>query len=415
MKAELTIALPGKVNPLYDRVPQRSFRAVLRVFLLLLQGILNGAGVASRAVSGGRAVVSTTIEYATAYAQALVTVAAPANSATVTLNGQALTGSQYRASGTVTFASCANNDTITVNGVIFTAKTSPAGAYQFTRGVSDTADAAAFIAKLNAATLATNDAAATGVVGLIEGSSAVAVATVYAIAEGTAGNALTLASSSNTTLAVSGAVLANGAAAANNGFDRIGGNARTARSIVKNLGLSSTAILSDHVLGACRNVIVTIASALAGDWIQVGSTKLFATKDATDASAGGARTATVRDEMWSLSDSDTHAAVSFCNCVNTHPHLRDRYYASNASGVVTIQERPPEATAAPAIVTSNGTRLAVTGSATNFADSAIVLFQGKRPGVQGNICTIATSSGTTLAITGALSRLAGGTSTTVAL
>lgn len=416
MKSTVTVQAPDRVNPFYDRPAQRSFRQVVRAFVTILNMVIDGTGIPRRGLDGGRNVISTQIEYATAFSQAVVTSAAPADAATITLNGTALTGHQHRASGTVTFSSANDGDTVTVNGVVFTAKTSPTGNYQFARGVSDTADAAAFVAKVNVATNATNDAAATGVQGLIEGTSAGAIATVYAVSEGAAGNAYTLASSNGGRLAVSGSTLANGAAAVNNEFDRVGNDKRTARSVVTNLGLSSSAILSDHFQAACRTAVVTFVSVAVNDWVRIGQMKFFATKDATDASPGGARTATVRDELFSQSDSDTHAATSFCNAVNNHPRLKDKFYADSVAGVATIHERPPEpTTSSTEIQTSSNTTLAITGGATIFADSAAVIIQGKRPGVSGNSCTIATSSGGTLAITGGLSRLGGGTSTTVTL
>lgn len=74
-----------------------------------------------------------------------------------------------QASGTITCASVANNDTIIIGGLTFTAKTSPSGSVEFTRGVSDTADAADLAAKINAhatLSLVVSAAAASGVVTL---------------------------------------------------------------------------------------------------------------------------------------------------------------------------------------------------------------------------------------------------------
>lgn len=416
MKTTVTVTTPSYLNPFLDRPAQRAFADVVRKFIIIL-GALIGAGIARRQSEYGHEVAS--LEYATDYAQAVVTSAAPANAATVTLNGTALTGGQKRASCTVTFASVADADTLTVNGLVFTAKTTPTAGnlYQFQRGGTDTADATAFIAALNAATANSSDAVtAAGVFGLIEGKNAAGVCTLYAITEGTAGNAFTIVTSNGTRLAItndSAGSFANGAAAANNAFDRIGNDKRTTRSLINTLAASSSAIITDHVLMACRSVIVTAASVIAGDYVQLGSTRIYARTQVTDLTAGGVRDTAAPDDAFSLSSSDTNCAISICNCINTHPKLKERYYASNSSGAVTIQERPPEATEAPKIATSDGTRLAITGSLTAFADSALLLVQGKRPGLGGNAVTIATSSGSTLAITGSLSRLAGGAATVV--
>lgn len=415
MRATLKVDSMSWVNPLLDRPTQRGLSAViaLRKLLRIIRAFLNGEGVQARQTRYGRS--TATVEYGLAAANASITVAAPADAATITLNGQALTGHQHRASGTVTFASAADADTITVNGTVFTAKTSASGNYQFARGGTDTADAAAFVAKLNAATTNSADAVnGVGVYGLIEATSAAAVVTLYAIAEGTAGNSFTLASSNGGRLAVSAANLANGAAATNNEFDRIGSNTRTARSIVTNLGLSSTAILNKHVTAACRKGIVTCVSVLSGMTVTLDNTVLRAIKDLTD--SAGARIATFPDDVFSIATTDTTCAVALVNCINAHPRLSEKFFASNSSGIVTIQEKPPEARDAPPLVTSDGSALAVTATTNGcLADSALVLFQALWPGHSGNAITIASSSGVTLAITGSLSRLALGTSNTVTL
>lgn len=54
------------------------------------------------------------------------------------------------ATGTFTLASAADTNTLIIGGVTMTAKTSPSGTAQFLRGVSDTADAAAAVVKINA-------------------------------------------------------------------------------------------------------------------------------------------------------------------------------------------------------------------------------------------------------------------------
>ena len=109
-----------------------------------------------------------------------------------------------RASGTVTVASPVANDTVTINGRVYTfvaAVTDPLS-NQVLIGGSDTATAANLVAKVN----------------YVEGSgplfaaNALGVVTIKARAEGTGGNALTLASSNGTRLAVSGANLAGGTA-----------------------------------------------------------------------------------------------------------------------------------------------------------------------------------------------------------
>lgn len=118
---------------------------------------------------------------------------------TVSLSSSALVA----ASGTITAASVQANDTITINGVVFTAKTTTAGANEFNIGASDTTCAAAIVTSINASTTAL-------IQGFISPSSALGVVTLTAIPAGVVGNAYTLASSTNVRLAVSGARLAGG-------------------------------------------------------------------------------------------------------------------------------------------------------------------------------------------------------------
>ena len=110
-----------------------------------------------------------------------------------------------RASGTVTCAAVQADDTVTINGVTFTAKASGATGDQWNiTGGNNTATAAALAAAINASTTV-------GVAGIVTASASLAVVTVQAIQAGRTGNAITLASSDGTRLAVSAAKLASGA------------------------------------------------------------------------------------------------------------------------------------------------------------------------------------------------------------
>jgi len=406
----LTVRVPsGQPNPFLDRASQRTSGGVLRKFVDICESIVNGAGLPGRQGNSGvgsREVVS--IEYATDAARATVTAASVAGADTVTPNGQALTATQHRATGTVTCASVAAADTFTLNGVVYTAVNgAPASNVQFDMSGSDTADATSLVNAINSAT-----PAQVGVYGLIKARSAAGVVTLYAVTGGTAANAYTLASSNGGRLAVSGATMASGAAVANNQFDYLGTDITTARALTDCINNSTTAAISAHAKASCRRAIVTCASVLHGDYVEGDSTRLICTAELTD--SGGNRITTQPDDRWSKATTDTTAAVALVNCINNHPKLRDRFWAVNAAGVVTIYERWPEATAAPAIGSNNATRLAVTGSAVLFADSAACFIQAKEPGPGGNAKTIVTSNGARLAITNdASGKLAGGASTTI--
>lgn len=106
------------------------------------------------------------------------------------------------ASGTITCASVADSDTVTIAGTVLTAKTSPVGSAQWARGGTNTVDAAALTACINAHATVSQ---------YVTASSALGVVTITANVRGVIGNLISLASSDNTTLAKSGTALASGA------------------------------------------------------------------------------------------------------------------------------------------------------------------------------------------------------------
>lgn len=420
MKFTLNGRIPGvQRNPGLDRPTQRTALDVVRAYLDVIRALIGGAGLALRqGLTGTRQ--TATLEYSALSARAIVTVAAPATSATVTINGTALTAAEHRANCTVTVGTSVDeNDTVTVNGTVFTAKASPSGNYQWAiTGVAAT-DALALVNKINAAFLNSADAVnGVGVYGKIKADRPAAdgVVNIYAVTQGTAGNSYTIATSDAVDLAItndnSGA-FAGGLAAVNNEFDHIGDNATIARAICDAAAASTTAAVSSHTVLSCRKAIVACANVAIGDWVEIDGFKLFANKFTTD--SGGARIATVADDQWCQGSTDTNDGTSLVNCIHAHPVLGERFFAVNSSGTVSIYERGPESQYAPTISSSNGTRLAITVAVNGkFVDGPNVLVQAIRPGVAGNINTLATSSGTTLAITQDSSgRLTGGTSTTL--
>lgn len=419
MKFTLNARIPGVArNPGLDRPAQRSAMAVVRTYLSLIGALIGGAGIALRQGMTGTRQTST-LEYSALASRALVTVAAPATGATVTINGQALTAAEHRGNCTVTVGTSVDeDDTVTVNGVVLTAKAAPSGSYQWAiTGVAAT-DALALVNCINALFLRTQDVAAIGITGKIKADRPAAdgVVNIFAVTPGTAGNAYTIATSDAVDLAITNdnaGAFAGGAAADNNQFDHIGDNATIARAIVDAANASTTAAVSSHVVASCRKAIVACASVAVGDWVEIDGFKLFAQTTATD--SGGARIATIEDDRWCQGSTDTNDGTSLVNCIHAHPVLGERFFAVNSSGTVSIFERGPESQFAPTISSSNGTRLAITIAVNGkFVDSTGVLLCGIRPGVAGNVNTIATSSGTTLAITQDSSgRLTGGTSTTL--
>lgn len=123
-------------------------------------------------------------------------------------------GTGVAATGTVTCATVLATNTVTIDGTVFTAVTGAAGANQFDRTPgTDITTATNLVAAINDPTNWVGDAPV--VASNVGGTSA--IVTLTAVEVGTAGNAITLASSGGT-LAVSAANLANGLNADTSGY-----------------------------------------------------------------------------------------------------------------------------------------------------------------------------------------------------
>jgi phage tail sheath gpL-like len=108
------------------------------------------------------------------------------------------------ASGTVTCASADAADTVTVNGVVFTgAAAEDIGAAEFNVAGTDDEAATSLAACINGSTDAL-------IANIVTASAAADVVTITAVQKGHTGNAITLASSDGTDLAVSGSRLEGG-------------------------------------------------------------------------------------------------------------------------------------------------------------------------------------------------------------
>lgn len=226
-----------------------------RLTLLNLAQLISALNHGSRYKQGNSFVQ---VQSSVVAASATATCAAVQSGDTVTVNGTALTAAQRRASGTVTCATALAASTVTINGQVFTATAGAVvlGEATFSIDTSDTATATSLAAQVNAF-------AGVKIAGLVAAKSAAGVVTLYAVTQGTAGNALTLASSDGTTLAVSGAVLANGAALTNNTFDFAGSNTTTAAALVAAITTSTTAAVQ-VVKAAAAAAVVTVTSKVGG-------------------------------------------------------------------------------------------------------------------------------------------------------
>ncbi len=193
-------------------------------------------------------------------ASATATCATVTTGQTVTIAGTALTAAQKRASATATCATVLANTTITVNGQVFTGTAGAVtlGDPTFSIDTGNTETATSLAAQINAY-------AGVKVAGLVKAKSASAVVTIYAVTQGTAGNALTLTSSDGATLAVTGSgFLANGAALTNNTFDFVGTNGTTGDALAAAINASTTAAIQQVTAASDGAGVVTITSKVAG-------------------------------------------------------------------------------------------------------------------------------------------------------
>lgn len=192
-------------------------------------------------------------------ASATCTCATVVANNTVTIAGTALTATQKRATGTLTAASVIADTTCVINGVTFTAvdDTVTLGDATFDCSGTDTECATSLAAQINAYV----DPRITGVVAA---RSAAAICTVYAVNQGTAGNAYTLVGTA-VVLAASAATLANGAALSNNTFDFAGTNATTADALAYAINNSTTAAIQRVTAVSDGVDVVTISGKFLGD------------------------------------------------------------------------------------------------------------------------------------------------------
>jgi hypothetical protein len=384
----LTLSLPKGRNPFAQGFSKRRALNEFAAKLHALAGGIGG-GVEERA----------SLRVSTANASAIVTCAAVQNADTVTINGQALTATQKHARGTITPTTSGIDvaDTVTINTTgILTARQHHAKG-TITCAAADAADnvtigATTFVGTAGAVTpgAATysidtgNNEAATSLAAqinahavastIVTASASSAVVTLRAVASGIAGNSIVLTSTDGTDLAVSGSgTLAGATAVAANEFDISGTDAQTCTSLAAAINASS--LLAGIVTAWASATVVTVRAVTAGTG---GNSIGLASSDAQLAvsAANLAGGAAVANNVFDFGGTDTETATDLARAIN--------------ATTTDIVELAVEATSSGAAVT----------------------ISAEQGGVGGNDITIATSNGSRLAITGSLSRLAGGTETT---
>lgn len=247
----------------------------------------------------------------------------------------------------------------------------------------------------------------TGLVGIISATSAAAVVTVRASVAGDDGqNAYTLVGTA-VRLAASAAALAGGVAVASNEFDiNPGSNSLVAEDAARAIAASETALISSALAATSYKGVITLTSGAAGATVSIGPIVFTAI----------AGTATnLKPNEFTIGGTDTADATSLKSQINAHPVFRDKLLATSSSGAVTIRPLPNPLRANS--LAAVDFKLAVSGSGpaltTQMASSAELFIVAKEKGLGGNQATIASSDGTRLAITGSASRLTGGTASSL--
>ena len=303
-------------------------------------------------------------------------------------------------SGTITLATCLANTVVEVNGVDFLAVngTATSGNNEFDMSGTDTADAAALAAAINASTISD----------VVTATSALGVVTVTAKASGKAGNAVSIKNggvrgtgtvtyvtpSGAQTIVINGVTVYNATAGAT--------AALTATAAAAAINASADALVAGHVKALARAgvcFIYAVRPGAIGNTITLTATGTGATASAarlaggTEVSTGGGRatgnvtlssgsgliTITINgvaaaSETWATSDTAT-AALLVAD-INNHDDdlIRGVVYAWASAGVVNISAHRGGTSGNTITIACSGTGATASGArlATGAAPTTVV-------------------------------------------
>lgn len=184
-----------------------------------------------------------------------------------------------------------------------------------------------------------------------------------------------------------------------NTFYQGGTDTQDATAFVVALNASTTALVTKLVQGCNLVGTITLASAVAGTTIDLGTVRLIAVAGSGAAILGEAG-GEARDRF-NIDTSDTAAGTSLAAVINAHPILNKQVVASSAAGVVTLRQLSG--------TTAAFTMLSPFATVTiaQLAAAAKALVSAIEWGYMGNCVTLASSSGSHNAVSGA--RFTGGT------
>lgn len=248
------VSFPSSVTNPFTIAGANAKRTIVLNFVKLLYGMLHGS---LNGLAGSGSYIQPQISLVAASATA--TPAAVQSGDTLTIAGTALTATQRRATGTLTAATAIVGTTCVINGATFTGAAGAVtpGAQTFSIDTGNTETATSLAAQINASV-------DPRVAGVVAAKSSAAVVTLYAVNQGTGGNAITLIGTV-TVLAASGALLTGGTAIANNTFDFAGSNATTGAAIAAAILASTTAAIQSTTATANASTgVVTVTAKVAG-------------------------------------------------------------------------------------------------------------------------------------------------------
>lgn len=246
--AEVAVSNPG------------AFRSRLRKLIREMQA---GAGGQVRQAS---------YIYGTAHASKAVTLVTAVVGNKLTINGADMTAAQLHSRGNYIFDGLVEDDSITVNGVEFTAKDEVTDTLlEFEVGANDTESAENAAAVINAHPDLAGVVTAVGAAGL----TTTGVVSLRAVEYGTGGDAITLATSSDTHAAKSATTLENGAAPTGDQWDYGDTDTQGAASLAACIVRSSTALIGGHITATSAEGVVTVtakAKGVSGNAITIAKT-----------------------------------------------------------------------------------------------------------------------------------------------
>lgn len=221
----------------------------------------------------------------------------------------------------------------------------------------------------------------------VDGAQPTAAQAVITCANVTAADTVTIGKQVLT--AVSGAT-------ANDEFDMSGNATAEATSLALAINSSTTAAMKAFEASNLTQTI-TLATCTAGTRISIAGHEFQAVAAAANVLTNG---------DFSISGNDTADATALVNAINAHPVLAHQVFATSSAGAVTVRQRRGTSSLGKLLITNNGSGVTLGGA--NFTASADVLISLKHEGIVGNQVPVATSNGTRLAILGSATSFSGG-------